>query len=110
VCVKRVTLRPGDDPREQLEAVDETGSGAHDIGVGVDGPDLVVQTDRCRGQLGEHGTGLLGGPSEVVAGASKWVSIYRDFLEDPAPRSGRDNPISNWPDSLMVASTPIEER
>ena len=76
MCVRRVTLRPGDDPREQLEAVDETGFGAHDIGVGVDGPDLVVQTDRCRGQLGEQGTGLLGGPSEVVAGASKWVSRY----------------------------------
>jgi hypothetical protein len=25
-------------------------------------------------------------------------------------RHGRDNPISNWPDSLMVASMPIEER
>ena len=23
---------------------------------------------------------------------------------------GRDNPISNWPDSLMVAALPIKER
>jgi hypothetical protein len=37
--------------------------------------------------------------------------IYRDIVfEDPAQSSGRDNPIANWPDSLMVASTPIEER
>ena len=33
VRVRRVPLRPGDDPRERLEAVDETGSGAHDLGV-----------------------------------------------------------------------------
>jgi hypothetical protein len=71
VCVRRVILRPGDDPREQLEAVYETGPGRTTYG-----PDLVVPTDRGRHQLGEHGTGLLGGPSEVVAGASKWVSRY----------------------------------
>jgi hypothetical protein len=28
----------------------------------------------------------------------------------PELDEGRDNPISNWPDNLMVASTPIEER
>jgi hypothetical protein len=38
------------------------------------------------------------------------IKIYRDIVfEDPAERSGRDNPIANWPDSLMVGSTPIEE-
>jgi hypothetical protein len=63
VRVRRIPLRPGDNPPEQLEAVDETGSGAHEIGVGVDGPDLVVPTGRRRRQLGEHGTGLLGGLS-----------------------------------------------
>jgi hypothetical protein len=27
-----------------------------------------------------------------------------------AARPGGDNPISNWPDSLMVAALPIKER
>jgi hypothetical protein len=40
---------------------------AHDIGVGVDVPCLVVSIGRRRRQLSEHGTGLLGGVSKVVA-------------------------------------------
>jgi hypothetical protein len=40
------------------------------------------------------------------------VSRYIAILSLKIRRShpGGDNPIANWPDSLMVASTPIEER
>jgi hypothetical protein len=50
----------------------EPGFGAaHDMGVGIDGPDLVVPTGRRRRQLGEHGTGLLGGLGKAVAAIGK---------------------------------------
>jgi hypothetical protein len=41
----------------------------------------------------------------------KWASRYIAILSFRSRVAIRgDNPIANWPDSLMVASTPIEER
>jgi hypothetical protein len=44
----------------------------------------------------------------ILSLASAWSCDL--FPQDAPEGSGRDNPSSKWPDSLMVAALPVEER